>query len=138
MNLLPEELQRLLDHCQSLAKLLLDEQDEFYPFGTYLNNENVITQSMFNDGDDYPLSTGLIQIIRYDFDQQLAAQLIQASAITYAARITGKTGSREVIVVRLNGSQMASALLCYLPYQLAKGVVEYGTSWIESEQNNPA
>lgn len=136
MNSLPDALARLLDHCQSLAKLLLDEQDEFYPFGTYLSNENVITQSMFNDGDDYPLSTGLIQIIKYDFDQQLTAQLLLASAVTYAARITGTTGLREVIVVRLNAVQLASALLCYLPYQLVNGAVEYGSSWIESEQNN--
>jgi hypothetical protein len=135
MNTLPTQLAELLHYCNSLAKMLLEEQHEFYPFGTYLSNAKVITQRMFHDGDDFPLSSGLINIIRHDFDQQLATSMILASAITYAARITNSAYPEpvDVIIVRLNDRQMASPVLHYLPYQLIEGKVEYGSTWIAAE-----
>lgn len=115
--------------------MLLEEQHEFYPFGTYLSNAQVITQRMFHDGDDFPLSTGLINIIKHDFDHQLAAKMIAASAITYAARITNSAYPEpvDVIIVRLNDQQLEGAILHYLPYQLVEGNVEYGSVWIAAE-----
>lgn len=135
MNPIPAELTDLLHYCHSLAKLLLDEQGEFYPFGTYLSNENVITQRMFHDGDDFPLSTGLINIIKHDFDQQLAAGMIRGSAITYAARVTSSryTELTDVIVVRLNQQHLKSAMLYYLPYRMAEHGLEYLPDWTEIE-----
>lgn len=135
MTALPDELTGLLHYCHSLAKLLLDEQGEFYPFGAYLNNDHVITQRMFNDGDDFPLSTGLINIIKHDFDLQLAAGNITASAVTYEARVTNDrfTEPKEVIVVRFNAPYLKSAILYYLPFQVKDNRVEYLANWIETE-----
>ena len=133
MNSIPTELNGLIHYCQSLARLLLIEQGEFYPFGVYLNAENVITQRLFPDGDDFPLSTGLINIIKYDFDQQQNAGIIKGSAIAYAARITNTyyTEPVEVIVVRLNMPGL-KPVLYYMPYRLADNEVEYlmNTSYI--------
>lgn len=135
MNLIPDELADLLHYCHSLAKYLLNEQGEFYPFGVYLNSENVITQRLFNDGDDFPLSTGIINIIKYDFDHQLIAGSILGSAITYEARVTNErfTEPTEVIVVRLNKNEMERALLHYLPYRIIDNKVEYLQDWVENE-----
>ncbi|WP_158797690.1 hypothetical protein [Pedobacter sp. L105] len=135
MNSLPDELNGLLHYCHSLAKLLLDEQGEFYPFGTYLNNELTITQRMFHDGDDFPLSTGLINIIQHDFDQQLAAGLLRASAITYEARVTNEHYNEpvEVIAVRFNAVYLESPIVYYLPFKVTADKVEYLVSWIELE-----
>lgn len=135
MNTIPSQLAELLHYCNSLAKMLLEDQHEFYPFGTYLSNAGVITQRMFHDGDDFPLSSGLINIIKHDFDHQLAAEMIAASAITYAARITNSAYPEpvEVIIVRLNDQQLEGPILHYLPYQLVEGLVEYGSIWIAAE-----
>lgn len=135
MNLIPGELTDLLHYCHSLAKFLLNEQGEFYPFGVYLNSENVITQRLFNDGDDFPLSTGIINIIKYDFDHQLIAGSILGSAITYGARVTNEyfTEPTEVIVVRLNKKGMNNALLHYLPYRIIDNKAEYLQDWVENE-----
>lgn len=135
MNLIPDELADLLHYCHSLAKYLLNEQEEFYPFGVYLNTENVIIQRLFNDGDDFPLSTGIINIIKYDFDHQLISGSILGSAITYEARVTNErfTEPTEVIVVRLNKKGMKNALLHYLPYRIIDNKVEYLQDWVENE-----
>ena len=135
MNSIPKELTDLLHYCHSLAKLLLEEQGEFYPFGAYLNNNNVITQRMFNDGDDYPLSTGLINIIKHDFDQQQMLDLIGASAITYEAKVTNVNypSATAVIVVRMNASFLKTAILSYLPYKVINNDIEYMESWLETE-----
>ena len=136
MNSIPAELADLLHYCHSLAKLLFDEQGEFYPFGVYLNNEHKITQRMFNDGDDFPLSTGLISIMKNDFDLQLAAGNLIASAITYEAKVTNERYSTpaEVIAVRFNASFLKTAIVHYLPFRItADNKVEYMASWIEEE-----
>jgi|GEM_PF-1330301 len=136
MNSFPTELNDLLHYCHSLAKLLFDEQGEFYPFGVYLNNEHKITQRMFNDGDDFPLSTGLISIMKSDFDLQLIAGNLVASAITYEAKVTNEhyNTPTEVIVVRFNASILKTAILYYLPFRItADSKVEYMASWIEAE-----
>ncbi|QNK64260.1 hypothetical protein H7F33_07185 [Pedobacter sp. PAMC26386] len=135
MNSIPHELNGLLHYSQSLAKLLLNEQGEFHPFGAYLNKNKVITQRMFNDGDDYPLSIGLINIIKNDFDQQQILDLIGASAITYEAKITNLNYpvSVAVIVIRLNASFLNSAILCYLPYKVIDNEIEYMESWVEED-----
>ncbi|SEA77191.1 hypothetical protein [Pedobacter hartonius] len=135
MNSIPDELTDLLHYCHSLAKLLLEEQGEFYPFGVYLNPGNVITQRMFHDGDDFPLSTGLINIIKYDFDHQLAAGSILGAAITYEAKITNEQyrKSVQVIAVRLSNSRLQPGMFCYLPYRITDNKIEYLPSWTEIE-----
>lgn len=135
MKAIPAELVSLLNYCRSLANLLLTEQGEFYPFGVYLNNEQKITQRMFNDGDDFPLSTGLINIFKHDFDQQLANKSIAASAITYEVKVTNLTypESVDVIVVRMASQNLAQVILYYLPYQVVENQIEYLSTWIEVE-----
>jgi len=136
MNALPDELARLLDYSQSLANLLLEDQGEFYPFGVYMNSSNVITQRLFNDGDDFPLSTALINIIKHDFEQLMAAGITVATAITYDGKVTNArfTEATDVIIVRLSMHNLSSAILYYLPYQLTETGVEYITGWMETEQ----
>lgn len=136
MTPLPNELADLLHYCHSLAKLLLDEQGEFYPFGAYLNNDQKITQRMFHDGDDFPLSTGLINIIKHDFDQQLAIKNIAASAIAYEARVTNEKYADGVgaIVVRFNAPYLESAILYYLPFRITDHQVDYLETWIDAEE----
>jgi hypothetical protein len=135
MNSIPDELADLLNYCHSLAKFLLNEQGEFYPFGVYLNTDNVMTQRLFNDGDDFPLSTGIINIIKYDFDHQLIAGSVLGSAITYEARVTTERFAEPVqaIVVRLNKQGIGTALLHYLPYRVIDNKVEYLQDWVENE-----
>lgn len=135
MNSIPDELLPLLNYCYSLANLLLTEQGEFYPFGVYLDNEQKITQRMFNDGDDFPLSTGLINIFKHDFDQQLASKSIAASAITYEVKVTNSTypESMDVIVVRMAAQNLAQIILYHMPYQIINSQIEYLSAWIEAE-----
>lgn len=136
MNTIPKELTALLDYSHTLARLLLTEQGEFYPFGAYLSNAHTITQRQFNDGDDFPLSSVLINIIKHDFDLQLASDSIAGSAITYAARVTNSNFSEpvDVIIVRLNSKALKSALLYYFPFQLMDDKYEYLTSWTATEE----
>ena len=136
MNPIPKELTALLDYSHTLARLLLTEQGEFYPFGAYLSNANTITQRVFPDGDDFPLSTGLINIIKHDFDSQLASGSVAGTAITYAARITNINYSEpvDVVIVRLNSKALKSPILHYFPFQLLDGKFEYLTSWTATEE----
>ena len=136
MNTISKELTALLDYSHMLARLLLTEQGEFYPFGAYLSNTNTITQRLFHDGDDFPLSTGLINIIKHDFDSQLASGSVAGTAITYAARVTNTnyTEPVDVIIVRLNSKVLKSALLYYFPFQQSEDKFEYMTSWTAIEE----
>jgi hypothetical protein len=138
MNELPDELARLLDYCQSLANLLLENQGEFYPFGVYINSNGVITQRLFNDGDDYPLSTALIKIIKHDFEQLMAAGITAATAIAYDGKVKNDRFPEpaNVIIVRLIMNNLSAAIIYYLPYQLTETGVEYTTGWMETEQIN--
>jgi len=55
-----KNLVNLLNYGFTIAKKLLQEQSEFYPIAVYLNKNNEPLQHIFFFGDEFPLSTELI------------------------------------------------------------------------------
>lgn len=67
MESIPIQIIELLNYSYSIAKTLLLEQDEFYPFGVSIDYEGNINQRLIHDGDDFPLSDVLIDTIKRDY-----------------------------------------------------------------------
>jgi len=72
----------------SFAKLMLGEQDEFYPFGATMSSSGEITNiGAAVEGDDHPLSKTLIDLMTERFRQQATKGEIRAAAICCDVRV---------------------------------------------------
>lgn len=135
MDSIPIQVTELLNYSYSLAKLLLEEAQEFFPFGVFMDYEGKTAQRLVHDGDDFPLSHTLITHIEREFDDKLASRDITAYSIVYNANV--KNGQYpdgiEVIVAKVKGIYDDSLEIYYLPYHNVGGHLQYLEPWGEKE-----
>jgi len=135
MESIPIQIIELLNYSYSIAKALLLEQDEFYPFGVSIDYEGNINQRLIHDGDDFPLSNVLIDIIQRDFDDKLIHRSISAYSIIYDARIKNDIYPEgiNVVVAKVKGINDDSVEVYYLPYKNIDGDLQYLEPWGENK-----
>ena len=133
MNSIPIQVTELLNYSYSLAKNLLEAQQEFFPFGVFMDYRGNISQRLVHDGDEFPISDVLIEYIQKDFDDQLASRNITAYSIVYNARVKNEQYSDgiDVIVAKVKGIYDDSLEVYYLPYQKKDDHLEYMEPWGE-------
>lgn len=133
MDSIPIQVTELLNYSYSIAKALLKEQKEFFPFGVSIDYEGNIKQRLVHDGDEFPLSERLIDVIQRDFDAQLISRSLSAYSIIYDARVrnTMYPDGIDVVVARVKGIQDDSTEMYYLPYKNIEGQLQYFDPWGE-------
>jgi hypothetical protein len=133
MNSIPIQVTELLNYSYSLAKTLLETQQEFFPFGVFMDYRGNVSQRLVQDGDEYPISEVLIEHIQKDFDEQLASRNITAYSIIYNARARNEQYPEgiDVVVAKVKGIYDDSLEVYYLPYQNIEGQFEYLEPWGE-------
>ena len=138
MNSIPIQVTELLNYSYSIAKSLLKEQKEFFPFGVSIDYEGNINQRLVNDGDEFPLSDVLIDIIQKDFDAKLATRSLSAYSIIYdaKARNTLYPDGIDVVVAMVKAIHDDSTEVYYLPYKNIEGEFQYFEPWGERLNGN--
>ncbi|TKC04279.1 hypothetical protein [Pedobacter frigoris] len=133
MDSIPIQVTELLNYSYSLAKALLEEQKEFFPFGVSMDYEGNIKQRLVHDGDAFPLSNVLVDVIQRDFDAKLVSRSLSAYSIIYDARVrnTMYPEGIDVVVAMVKGIHDESAEVYYLPYKKIEGQLQYFEPWGE-------
>lgn len=127
------DFQELIDYCHSTAERLLLEQEEFYPFGAYLDNKGILTPVGFYNGDEFPLSGTVIIGLQESFQRRLKGEEISAYAITLDTRVKNKQfpDAIDAISIQITHRYSDEAINYYFPYKLRKKQIEFIEGWAE-------
>lgn len=133
MDSIPIQVTELLNYSYSIAKVLLKEQKEFFPFGVSIDYEGNIKQRLVHDGDDFPLSDVLINVIQRDFDAKLVSRSLSAYSIIYDSKVRNAMYPEgiDVVVAMVKGIHYESVEVYYLPYKNIEGEFQYFEPWFE-------
>jgi len=122
------DLDRLFGALWEFAEKLLSEQGEFYPFGSTMNLSGEVTYTAAYDGDEYPASQTLIDLLSDIYRRQVSLKEIRAAGICYDVRIT-PSGIQDITDAFCMSLEHLSweAMNVYVPYKmLESGEIEYG------------
>jgi hypothetical protein len=126
------DLNKVFDTVVSFAKLMLSEQDEFYPFGATMSADGEITNiGAAVEGGDHPASQVLIDLIAERFRQQATKREIRAAAICYDARTIppGQAKKTDAICCGLE-HRLGESIDVFIPYtKMASGHIQYGETF---------
>jgi len=127
------DFQELINHCHSAGERLLLEQEEFYPFGAYIDNEGNLTPVGFHDGDDFPLSNTMITGLREHFQRQLKDEELIAFAITFDTRVRNEQfpDAVDAISIRITHRDADESINYYFPYKVGQKRIEFLECWAE-------
>ena len=124
-----EEAERLMNAAIRLAKEMLQEYAEFYPYGATVNKAGEIVDYGVQDEDtDHPESQVLIETLTENFTDLAAQKEIRASAIVYDCRTVppGSIEKKDAIAVVLDTAEGYCATV-FFPYSIPRrGEVIYG------------
>jgi hypothetical protein len=134
------DFQELINHSHATAERLLLEQEEFYPFGAYLDNEGKLKPVGFYDGDEFPLGETIIKGLDEHFQKQLKAEEIRAYAITLDTRVRNDKFPEAVdaVSIRITHKDTDNIVTYYFPYKLGQKQIEFLESLGEYGRHSPA
>ncbi len=106
------ELDALLNTLLPVAQMLLKKQGEFYPFGAIMSSSGEIRHvGARMEGDDYPPSEPLIELLTETFKKYAAKGELRAAGICY-----------DVLTVPPGEKQKRDAICCGLEHCLGETV----------------
>jgi hypothetical protein len=113
------ECEQLMNAALPLAKQMLQEHGEFFPFGVALNARGKIVAVAPYDQREHPTSEDFIRQLKHVFGAQAKAGEFRATALIYDARVeTGTKGDKtDAIAVALDHRDNYSVVV-FLPYRL--------------------
>ena len=115
-----EEAERLMNAAIRLAKEMLQEYGEFYPYGAAINEAGEIVDYGVQDEDtDHPESQPLIDTLVAEFQALANQRKIRASAIVYDCRTVPPqaTEKKDAIAVVLDTADGYCATV-FFPYSI--------------------
>jgi hypothetical protein len=120
------ECEQLLNATLPLAKQMLQEHGEFFPFARALNAKGQVVAVAAHD-ESYPTSEDLIRQLRQTFVAQATAGEYRATALVYDARVRApaKGVKTDAIAVALDHRDNYSVVV-FLPYRLEGGKLTLG------------
>jgi len=127
------EVEELMNDLLPLAKKMLQEHGEFYPYGGYTELNGKITHVGAQiKGTDRPQSAPLIQLLRDSFKKGAKDGNYKATAIIFDVRIKtpGSIEKSDAIQVCLDHKSGYSAEVLF-PYRIDGGTVTYGKTFAQ-------
>lgn len=128
-----QEVEELMSDLLPLAKRMLSEDGEFYPYGGCMTLEGKITHVGAQiKGTDKPKSEPLIELLREDFKKAAGENKCKATAIIFDVRIRppGSEEKSDAIQVCLDHKDGYSAEV-FFPYRLEDGKIIYGSTFAQ-------
>lgn len=123
-----EQCEALMCEVLPIAKRMLTDDGEFYPYGGVMNEDGSITHvSAKEEGTDHPKSSTLIDILNTRFKEAAAAQQIRASAVVFDVLIKPPGGSEKVDAIQVNLDHRSDySVEVLFPYSISDGKLLYG------------
>jgi hypothetical protein len=118
----------LKDALLPVAKQMLAEHGEFFPYGAFMKLNGEIVDCSAADEDEHAPSRRLIVILTEDFRRRAVNKEIRAAGICCDVRVArpGETKKSDAVQFALE-HENAEALDVFLPYDLdSSGEVIYG------------
>jgi hypothetical protein len=123
-----QESERLMNSVIPLAKKMLAEYGEFYPYGGYMKFDGEIVDVGAKDpDDDYPKSKDLIYILKSSFQEMARTNHSKAVAIVFNVRVNIPTSEKisdaiQVCIDHVDGYSVE----VFFPYQIISDKILYG------------
>src|SRR5437588_12086619 len=113
------DLNALKDALLPVAKQMLAEHGEFFPYGAFMKLNGEIVACSGLDPDERPPSNKLIEILTQDFQERTAKGEIRAAGMCCDVRVTrpGETGKIDAVQFALEHKN-GEAVDVFLPYDL--------------------
>ena len=107
-----EECEKMLDALLSFALEQLKKHSEFYPFGAVLLNNDEISLTAADSGEEYPDSTLVINQLTEAHKKQAEQGNIRASGICWNATVSLENGVQtDAIIVSLEHRENYSVIV---------------------------
>ena len=121
------ECEQLMNSALPLAKKLLQEHGEFFPFGLALTGKGQVVTVAAHDGPENPTSEDVIRQLKQTFVAQAKAGEYRATALVYDAQVQSATKGMktDAIAVALDHRDNYSVVVL-LPYRREGGKVTLG------------
>lgn len=112
-------------------KLLLNQEGEFYPFGSTITTNGEYKEVGFYEGDDFPISKTLINGLKQNFEKSIESGTIRSYAITFDCLAQKDENSVKTDAVAIQYYSIEDDLKAtyYYPYQIAEEEVQFGEPW---------
>ncbi len=122
-----EQCEALMCEVLPLAKRMLTDDGEFYPYGAVINADGSITHvTAKEEGTDYPKSSTLIDILNTRFQEAADEQRIRASAVVFDVLIKPPGGTDKVDAIQINlDHQSDYSVQVLFPYSISDGKLLY-------------
>ncbi len=120
-----EECQAIVDAFLPLARKLLTEQGEFFPYGAAMKPDGEIVLVAAHDGREQPPSKGLIALLKRSFANSARTGEYKATAIFYDVRVG--EDRKDAVAVALDHREGYS-VIAFFPYEIANGTLINGTA----------
>jgi hypothetical protein len=113
------DLNALKDTLLPIAKQMLAEDGEFFPYGAFMTLSGEIVDSSADDKDERPPSRKLFDLLTEDFRRRAAKGEIRAAGICADVRVArpGETEKTDAVHFALE-HENGEALDVFLPYSL--------------------
>jgi hypothetical protein len=121
------ECEQLMNSALPLAKQMLQEHGEFFPFGMALNSNGKVVAVAPYDQREHPTSEDFIRQLKHIFSAQAKAGEFRATALIYDATVQTPTNgvNTDAIAVALDHRDNYSVVV-FVPYQLERNQLTLG------------
>jgi hypothetical protein len=128
-----EESEKLMDSLLPLAKKMLTQYGEFYPYGGYMKSDGSIVDVGAQDPDtDHPRSKDVIYILRQTLLETANDHRCIATAIIFDVTVVPPNSDlkSDAIQVCLEHVEGLSAEV-FFPYSIIDGILQYGETFAQ-------
>ncbi|HSI12114.1 MAG TPA: hypothetical protein VK961_08725 [Chthoniobacter sp.] len=117
MNAAKSDAQDLLDILLPFAKQMLQQHQEFFPFGGRMVPDGTIAYVGATDGTEHPSSQPLIQLMQGAFREEACTAALRTCGILYDVRIIppGHTEKKDAIAAAFDHVSGYSVVV-FFPY----------------------
>jgi hypothetical protein len=121
------DLDALMNDLLPLAERLLDEHEEFYPFGASIASDGKHISVGAKGESDHPKSKELIDMMAESFRCQASGGQIRAAGICFDVRVVPPGQVDKTDAIQLALEREGEAVDVFIPYaQLPDGKFTYG------------
>ena len=130
------EAEELMDEVLPFAQQMLERHSEFIPYGGAMKPNGEIVSVAGYDGDEYPASQDIINLLKGAFRAAGKSGEYKATAIVFGVRVVppGSEETTDAIAVELDHKENYSVVVLF-PYQLINGAVEFGQVFAGAGEN---
>ena len=133
------ESEKLMNAVLPVARQMLKQHGEFYPYGGYMKQDGTIVHAGAKDGQtDRPKSEDLIRVLQNAFRDLATGNEIRAAAIVFNVSISlpnphRKSDAIHVYIDHVEGYSVE----VFFPYQIVKSNVVYGETFAQGGKPGP-